>query len=122
MPTIHRCHPVFAVADPVASARHYETVFGFETVGEPAAEYAIVTRGGFEVHLHWVEAVPAIVTPEAPYRGGAYFHVDDPDALFQEMAARGAEVMHHPDDRPYGMHDFTVLDPDGYALCFGRPA
>ena len=55
------------------------------------------------------------------YRGGAYFVVEDPDALYQELDGRGAQINYAPEDRPYGMRDFSVADPEGFSLCFGRP-
>ena len=46
------------------------------------------------------------------------------DALFEEFKAKNVE-MHNsfkdgPVTRPYGMRDFSLSDPDGYALVFGE--
>jgi uncharacterized glyoxalase superfamily protein PhnB len=44
---------------------------------------------------------------------------DEIDSYYEEIKKNGAIVKVKPDDRSYGMRDFTVLDPDGNHLCFG---
>jgi len=119
MNEIRSCAPVFAAADPAALAAYYVAVLGFTAVGEAGPEYAVVALGGHEIHFHLAQ-VPAMEAEG--YRGGAYFVVEDPDVLHAALAARGARVHYAPEDRPYGMRDFSVLDPEGHSLCFGRPA
>jgi predicted enzyme related to lactoylglutathione lyase len=50
----------------------------------------------------------------------AYAWVDDADALFAEVEARGAHVVRGPCDQEYRCRDFEVEDCDGYRLCFGH--
>jgi predicted enzyme related to lactoylglutathione lyase len=50
----------------------------------------------------------------------AYFWVDDVDATYAEVAARGAQLLHEPVDHAYGLCEFRVQDPDGYILAFGK--
>jgi uncharacterized glyoxalase superfamily protein PhnB len=38
---------------------------------------------------------------------------DDVDATFDELQARGAEVVQEPTDQPYGVRDCAVRDPAG---------
>jgi uncharacterized glyoxalase superfamily protein PhnB len=45
--------------------------------------------------------------------------VEDVDALYAELKARGARAPKPPKDYPYGMRDFNVIDPDGNQLTFG---
>jgi uncharacterized glyoxalase superfamily protein PhnB len=49
-----------------------------------------------------------------------YVYVDDVDALHEELARRGADLLGPPARRGYGMYDFRVRDPHGYVLAFGR--
>jgi catechol 2,3-dioxygenase-like lactoylglutathione lyase family enzyme len=46
------------------------------------------------------------------------------NALYQELKERGAPMpdcfKDGPITRPYGVRDFSVLDPDGYDLVFGE--
>ena len=47
------------------------------------------------------------------------------DALHKEFTDNGVEWLdcfqNGPEDRPYGMRDFSVFDPDGYDLVFAEP-
>ncbi|GAA0745288.1 VOC family protein [Dactylosporangium roseum] len=45
--------------------------------------------------------------------GGLVFATDDLDALFEKVAASGAEVLQEPMDQPYGLRDCAFRDPSG---------
>jgi uncharacterized glyoxalase superfamily protein PhnB len=45
--------------------------------------------------------------------------VTEVDALYEELKAKGANTLKPPQDYPYGMRDFDVIDLDGNHLCFG---
>lgn len=49
-----------------------------------------------------------------------YFYPDDIDALWEELKGR-VEIEHPLEDMDYGMREFTIRDPNGYALNFGTP-
>lgn len=49
-----------------------------------------------------------------------YFYPDDVDALWEKMRGK-ATVVCPPENMDYGMREFTIRDPNGYALNFGRP-
>jgi uncharacterized glyoxalase superfamily protein PhnB len=70
-----------------------------------------VTRDGVEISLT-VEAAPV------PSR--IYIQVDGIDAYFSGIAAAGAFVKVPLDDRPYGMPDGRIDDPDGNAIQLGE--
>lgn len=44
--------------------------------------------------------------------------VDDVDAVFADLEARGVSVAEPPADRPWGVRNFYVTDPDGYVIEF----
>lgn len=50
----------------------------------------------------------------------AYVQLNGVDAYFSELKARKLDLS-EPEDRPYGMRDFEVVDPDGNRLAFGEP-
>ncbi len=56
----------------------------------------------------------------APAVSSLYFYPDDIDALWDELRDR-VEVEHPLEDMDYGMREFTIRDPNGYALNFGSP-
>ncbi len=51
--------------------------------------------------------------------GMAYIQLSGVDAYFSELKGRNLTVS-EPQDRPYGMRDFEVVDPDGNRLAFGE--
>ena len=54
-------------------------------------------------------------------RWDAYIHVPDPDALAEELSARGVAFFQPLRDDDDGLRGFEVQDADGYVLFFGRP-
>lgn len=49
-----------------------------------------------------------------------YFTVDDAPELHRRLRAQGCEP--GPlEAQDYGLHEFTLRDPDGYELAFGSP-
>ena len=51
----------------------------------------------------------------------AYIRVDDADAIYAEVQARGAEIDYTIYDSPHGFREFGVQDPDGHDIAFGQP-
>jgi uncharacterized glyoxalase superfamily protein PhnB len=45
--------------------------------------------------------------------------VRDVDAVYAELAARGARIVKPPQNYDYGMRDFDLIDLDGNQLTFG---
>jgi hypothetical protein len=50
-----------------------------------------------------------------------YIQLSGVDAYFAELQERSVEAS-EPGDRPYGMRDFELIDPDGNRLAFGEPS
>ncbi len=53
---------------------------------------------------------------------GLVFETDDVDALFETVAASGAEVLQEPMDQPYGVRDCSFRDPSGNQVRFNQKA
>lgn len=53
--------------------------------------------------------------------GAAYLIVDDVDAYYAELSARGVVVREPPEDSPWGTREMLVVDPDGNRLRFANP-
>jgi len=47
--------------------------------------------------------------------------VDEVDAVYGELKAKGVEPESPPEDRSWGVRSFYVADPDGHRLQFERP-
>ena len=91
-------------------------VLGFEigwTFGNPP-ELASVCRDQIEFNLSRAR--------ENEFRvAGVYVHVDDVDAYYDLIIAAGVQATYPLKDRPYGMRDCRVEDPDGNQISFGSP-
>ncbi len=108
---------ILTVRDIARSVAYYRDALGFTVTfqyGEPTY-YACLCRDNVSLHLRSGEAGRAWV----PGNGAVAVFVEDVDALYRELVARGAHALKPPQDYAYGMRDFTVKDPDGNDLTFG---
>lgn len=53
--------------------------------------------------------------------GSAYVYVEDADALYAELRAKGAKIQSEPVSQPWGLREFRVLDPEEKEITFGQP-
>jgi len=119
-----RIHPVFLVDDIVKSAEYYRDVLGFcfdRYWGEPPC-FCMLARSGMEIFLSGPEKPGEKIMRPNGQRGvwDAYIGVDNADALFEELRAKGARIVREPETEFYGMREFEVEDINGYRLCFGQ--
>ena len=119
--------PLLNVDDAAASIAFYTKELGFSVERQFEFDgkvvWACVSNGGAALMLNQSQ--------ERAKRGariGAvsyddvvlYFQVEDAPGLHRELRKRGLEP--GPCERQdYGLHEFTLRDPDGYELAFGSP-
>lgn len=119
--------PFFIVSDLSRTLRFYVDRLEFDVrfSGPPEEPFfAIVGRGPVQIHLKMIDdavhPAPNHTRHEwAPW--DAFVYVDEVDALAQELGARGVPFREPVADRDDGLRGFSVSDPDGYVLFFGRP-
>jgi predicted enzyme related to lactoylglutathione lyase len=46
--------------------------------------------------------------------------IDDVDSYYQEIKARGAEIIEPPENKPWGMREMLVRDPNQHVIRFGH--
>jgi uncharacterized glyoxalase superfamily protein PhnB len=81
------------------------------TQGEPPT-FAGVSLDQVQVFLE---------TRHSPPGGSSvYFVVGNADDLYALQRANGVSVLQEPEDRDWGLRDFTIRDPDGNHLTFGH--
>jgi catechol 2,3-dioxygenase-like lactoylglutathione lyase family enzyme len=70
-----------------------------------------ITRDGLSLFLteHTGDCKPG---------GAAYIILDDVDAYFREITARGIQPAEAPEDAPWGTREMLVIDPDDNRLRF----
>lgn len=112
--------PVLPCVDLDRTLRFYGALgFSIDFEQEEPEAYAIVALGEVELHFY----VP--VSP-APVPGRAYLRVESADALHRTwdgygIPAAGAPRLGPIGDRPWGMREFELVDPDGHRLQVGYP-
>lgn len=117
--------PQFVVPDVVAAAEYYIEKLGFHLLGyflDPPV-YSMVARDDVEVHFG--KSDTGQTAPGSQFRKvgmDAYIHVDDLDAVFKDLQARGANITEGPVVRVYKMREITVVDLNGYKLVYGQDA
>ncbi|MGH6743037.1 MAG: bleomycin resistance protein [Bradyrhizobium sp.] len=107
---------VFVVADIAKSTEHYRDVLGFAVTFEYGTPTFYVCLCRDEIALRLLAASQ---TRRRSGNGGICIFVRDVDAVYAELAARGAGIVKPPQNYDYGMRDFDVVDPDGNQLTFG---
>jgi catechol 2,3-dioxygenase-like lactoylglutathione lyase family enzyme len=115
--------PVLPMRDADATAAFYARI-GFDEVrrhGEPA-RYLIVRRGWMELHFF---SHPGC--DPATSIAGAYMRVSDVDRFTAGFGTVAGSVGHGaprylpPEDKPWGMRQAALVDPDGNLIQFGTP-
>jgi catechol 2,3-dioxygenase-like lactoylglutathione lyase family enzyme len=121
MASIAAAAPQLLVDDLERSLAFYESRLGFVREFVYEGFYAGVTRDGAVIHLKCAPKVPA---DRQHRREGehldAYLIVHGIRDLHREFMRRGAPIVKPLEERPWGMLDFYVEDPDGYILCFSE--
>ena len=114
---------------------YYVEVLSFELTyrqpEEPPADFCILKLGNAQIMIG--ETPQAMITADrndrrlleavAPRVGrpgpiSVYIGVEDIDAHHDQVAARGAEIVEPIWDAPWGLRQFSVLDPDGNLTTF----
>lgn len=83
-------------------------------------DYAIFKRGAIELHFF---AHSALV-PDASW-AGCYIRVSDVQSLYEssltsDLPTSGIPCIHRLEDKPWGLKEFAVVDPDGNLLRIGQ--
>jgi uncharacterized glyoxalase superfamily protein PhnB len=129
MTRLTRLRPLLEVKDVEASIAFYADVLGFSctsSIGEAGRRvWANLAKDDVmlmvnEMHTHDDEDDGADHDHdhEPALTGSLYFDVEDVDALVLDVGGKVA-LAFGPEDRPHGMREIAVVDPDGYLLVFG---
>jgi catechol 2,3-dioxygenase-like lactoylglutathione lyase family enzyme len=115
---------VLLVDDIGAALEYYRDKLGFEGHAWEVnpTHYGYTSRGGCHVHFACFRDAPPKPNskPVPPDMFDLYVYVDDVDALHQELAGRGADILNVPVNTEYGLREIRVRDPHGYILAFGK--
>jgi lactoylglutathione lyase len=107
------------VADRDRAKSFYERVFDAESVYEDD-QSAAFKFDNMIVNLLAAGEAPDLIGPASvagPDAGSRFqltIGVNDVDAVCDELARRGVELLNGPVDRPWGMRTAAFADPDGH--------
>lgn len=119
--------PQHDLAIPILPCRSVENTvefyrqFGFDGKiwGAPYF-YVILTRGEVEIHFFtYAELVPEESV------AGCYIRVQDVDEIFElytkaNLPVSGIPRMDRVENKPWGMREFAIVDPDGNLIRIGQ--
>ena len=115
--------PFLIVPDVGATLAYYRDVLGFKVAAYELApeNNGTATRDGCTIFFN--SGGPARPNAEVvpPDLFDVYLWTDDVRGLLAELRGRGADVLHVPIERPWGMLEIRVRDVNGYVLGFGEP-
>lgn len=106
--------PQLPALDLEEAVHFYEDKLGFkQTASYPG--FAIVARDHVELHL-WL-----CTDKFVPENSSCYIHVENIEELYRDLSTdRAVRLQEKLEKRPWGMKQFSVLDPSGNALRFGE--
>lgn len=100
------------VSDVKATQQYYRDVLGCEIAWLWQDSYGAVFNGKTCVYF---------CKEEEPVRGMVLVvGVEDADRAYEAFKGRGAKVVSELDDKPWGVREFTVEDPNGHRLRFSH--
>lgn len=105
----------------VESTRDFYRQLGFEgKIWGAPHHYGALTRGSVEIHFF----THAELDP-AESSSGCYIRVQNADGIYQQFAqanlpASGIPRMDPIENKPWGMREFAVVDPDGNLIRIGQ--
>ncbi|HSL59718.1 MAG TPA: glyoxalase superfamily protein [Acidimicrobiales bacterium] len=111
------CAAIINVDDVAATAAWYTDVLGFDLEhgwGDPL-EHASMRCGASSFHFSTGQPT----TPQTSY---VTVYCDDVDALHDDYAGRGVEIVMPLMDAPWGARTFMINDRDGHLLMFAAVA
>jgi predicted enzyme related to lactoylglutathione lyase len=103
-------NPILSVADMARSLRYYVEVLGFENADWGGDDFTCVTRDGAGIYL--------CEGDQGQSGTWVWIGVGDVESLHEEYKARGATILHSPENFPWAC-EMKIGDPDGHVLRFG---
>ena len=118
MSQILQNHYVLAVHDARRSADFYVKMLGFRIVDEPEG-WVFVSKDNCLIMLG---ECPDDMDPGALgcHNYFAYLRVLDADRYYDDLRAKGAELLSEIQDKPWNMREFALRTVDGHRITIGH--
>jgi len=110
--------PKLPMRNKQSTKTYYAENLGFEDVGAADFEaYLIMKKDQHEIHFFNYQDLDI-----SSNDGQIYIRVNDIEGYYQELMDNQTEI--HPNgalsEKPWGMKEFSILDPDNNLLTFGE--
>ena len=112
-PMMRKALPELPFDDVAAAVAYYRDVLGFR-INYQQHDLGVMDRDNITLLL-------IARTERHAGIGSAYVYVEDADALYMELRAKGANVQGEPVSYPWGLRDFGVVDLERNQIRFGQP-
>ena len=119
---LHGMQPVLFVPDIHSTVAYYRDVLGFHAdfvAGDPPAHARVVADPSYSsptVHIRFEPLEAGTILSPSTY---LWLHVGSGlNDLCELYRGRGVRIVEEPEDKPWGLRQFTVEDCNGYMLCF----
>ena len=115
---LNEIHPKLPMRDKAITREYYINKLGFQENGNADYEgYLMLYKDKIEIHFFEFKALD----PKENY-GQVYIRTDDIDGFYQSLLDKKIPI--HPNGplqaKPWGMKEFSLLDPDHNLLTFGQ--
>jgi catechol 2,3-dioxygenase-like lactoylglutathione lyase family enzyme len=115
--------PVLSVPDVHATVAWYRDALGFHVdfvAGDPPLHARVVADPSYSAPTVHIRFEPgAFLTPSARL----WLHVGTGlDRLCEVYRSCGVPIVQEPEDKPWGLRQFSVADRNGYLICFSAEA
>ena len=110
--------PILTVRDVSRSIDFFVNALGLKldfVYGEPSFYAGLY---GNDVEVHIIDESSSNARQPAG-KSNLSILVDEVDNLYNNLKERGVEILLAPEDRDYGLRDFSCTDPDGNIFNFG---
>ena len=110
-------HPKLPMCDKSVTLNYYVNQLGFEITGGDYPDYLMLKKEGIELHFFLFPGL----NPLENY-GQVYVRTNDIETLYKNL--KESHVKIHPNgalsQKPWGIKEFSLLDPDHNLLTFGE--
>jgi len=115
-PKFFSCIPIMTISDIVQAREFYINKLGFKLDFEWGNPTGYIGLFRDEVSLHLINSTNS---RQKAGTGNISFITSEVDSYFQQCLDCQVEIIVPPENREYGLRDFSVKDPDGNILNFG---
>lgn len=117
MSKILQNHYVLAVHS-LEKSLEFFLALGFREVSRPTGWVFVEKDNCIVMMGECLDSLPVSELGDHNYFG--YLHVDDVDAYYNDLKAKGLETLFPISDKPWGMREFAVKSPEGHRLMIGQ--